>query len=43
MALSTKQMGVVSTAVYVIMCICTLGSLWVIKIVIQKAIIDALE
>ena len=43
MSVIRKPMGVIANAVYVILCICTLGSVWAVKIIIQKAIIDALE
>jgi len=41
--MSTKQMGAIANAVYILSCICSLGTIWIMKIIIQKAIIDALE
>lgn len=43
MSMSTKQMGTITNAVYILSCICSLGTIWLMKIIIQKAIIDALE
>ena len=36
-----KKLGFVRTFVYVMACMMTFGMLWVFKIAVQKAIIDA--
>jgi hypothetical protein len=41
--MTRKPFGLVERIVYVTFCILSLGSFWVIKIVIQKAISDAID
>jgi hypothetical protein len=39
--MSDKSLSGLEEFVYVIMCICTLGGLWVAKIVIKKAMVES--
>lgn len=41
MAAEKKQLTPVESFFYYLACICSFGAYWILKIVIQKAIIDA--
>jgi len=41
MAKKTGEMGTIGLNIYVLVCVLTLGGAWILKLIIQKAIIDA--
>ena len=41
MATAKKQLSGVESFFYYLACICSFGAYWILKIVVQKAIIDA--